>query len=320
MKKSILFILTIFLLGFCFVGCQGQKDVIEIYLPDGAPALALVSVFDKTEIGGKKVKFTVVPTDSIGTALLSETPDLAIAPTNAIATVYNKKKGYKYVSAHTHGNLYIVGKKPLADLSELKGVAVGVIQQGNVPDLILQTLLAKNGIGFTTDGTTDANKVTLKYLADGPNVIAGLKSGSLSYGLLGEPAATTARSIEGISEVFDLQALWGGNGYPQAGLAAKNSVSDEFIKALFAAIEEAGNFALEHPDEAIERIAAHMMEGSESTIKKLSSDTVRRCNIRLVKAEDCKDDVIALLQAFFDINPKALGGVMPDDGFFRTVK
>lgn len=319
MKKTIV-IIAIFLLGFCAFGCQGQSDAVEIYLPDGAPALALVSVFDRTEIGGKKVRFTVVPSDTIGTALLAETPDLAIAPTNAIATVFNKGKDYKYVSANTHGNLYIVGKESLNDLSELKGRTLGVIQQGNVPDLIIQTLLSRGGVEFTADGTTDENKVTLKYFSDGANVIAGLKSGSLSFGLLGEPAATTARSIEGVSEVFDLQALWGGNGYPQAGLAAKNSVSDDFIKALFDAITEAGDFAALHPDEAVSRIADNMMEGSESTIKKLTADMVKRCNIKLVRAEDCKEDVIALLQAFFDINSKSLGGAMPSDDFFRIVK
>ncbi len=318
--KKLSMIIVIALLGFCLFGCQGGNDpeVVEIYVPDGAPALALVSVFDKTEIGGKQVKFTVVPTDTIGPALLSEMPDLAIAPTNAIANVFNKGKDYRYVSSHTHGNLFIVGKEKLSDLSELKGNTLGVIQQGNVPDLIIQTLLTDSGIKFGTDSSDDM--VTLRYFQDGANVIAGLKSGALSFGLLGEPAVTNALAIEGMTEVFDLQKLWGGDGYPQAGLAAKSSVSDEFIKALFDAVTEAGDFASAHPDEAVSRIAAHMREGSESTVKKLTADTVKRCNIKLIKAEDCKEDVLKMLQAFFDINPSSLGGAMPSDDFFRIVK
>ena len=318
MKKFLVLLLSVSMMCFIAVGCGNNNDsVINIYLPDGAPALALVSVFDKEEIGGQKVKFTVVPSDSIGMSLLKETPDLAIAPTNAIAKVFNKGKNYRYASAHTHGNLYIMGNESVNSLADLKGKTVGVIGLGQVPDIMFQYILTNAGVEFSTDG--NENEVTLKYFNDGVSVINGLKNGNIQFGLLGEPAVTTARS-QGLIEVFDIQSLWGGNGYPQAGLAVKDSVSDEFIRALFTELEKAGNFAEQNPDEAVSRIADHMFESMESTVKKLTADTVRRCNIRVVEASECSGDVIALLQAFLDIDPQSIGGPVPGESFFRFVK
>lgn len=326
MKKIIVMILSLMsaliVVTGCMTGCSHGDGVIDIYVPDGAPALALVSIFDSEEIGGEKVRFTVVPADNISAYLYKGEPELAIVPTNDIAIVYNSGKDYRYVSAHTYGNLFIVGKGEGSELSDLKGKTVGVIGQGKVPDLIFQALLKKNGIEYTTDGSSSPDKVNFKYYKDGASVMMGLKSdgaGKLEYGLLAEPAATTARALPGAREIFDIQELWGEGGYPQAGLAAKDSVKDEFINALYEKLNLAGNFAEEHPEEALRLIESHMLASTQTTVKSLTSDIVKGCNIRLVKASECKDDVMALLNAFYDINKSSVGGKLPDENFFRFV-
>lgn len=324
MKRILIFAIAVVLtvgMAMSVVGCNRDDDnVINIYLPDGAPALALVSVFDKTEIGGQAVKFTVVPSGNITAYLMNGTADLAIVPTNAAAIVYNKEYEYKYVSANTHGNLFMIGRSEVNSLSELKGKKVGVIGRGQVPDRIFQTLLFRNGIEFEEgDEVKDNNKVYITYADDGGVLLPMIKQSKVDFGILGEPAVTTAlNSIDGAKMALNIQDAWG-NGYPQAGLMVKNSISDDFIKALFDELNKTASFAEENPAEALQRIKDHMLEANETTVKVLTADTVRRSNVKLVKAADCKDDVIELLTAFYDLEPASIGGKLPDDGFFRVI-
>lgn len=319
MKKFIVALMCAVLVGLCGA-CAPTDDVIDIYLPDGAPALSLVSVFDKTEIAGRKVRFVVVPSENITSYLLNESADMAIVPTNAASIVYNQGRPYKYVSANTHGNLFVVGKSQAEDLSSLVGKVVGVIGQNKVPDFILRTLLTNEGLEYEASDVKIEGKVALRYVSDGAALPILIDEGSVDYGLFAEPAVTAAlKKVSGLSVVFDMQELWGG-GYPQAGLVAKDEVDDEFISELFALLEADPDFALNDPAAAKQRIDDHMIESTTTTIKILDADTVERCNIRLVRSAECKDGVKKLLNAFLAINPASVGGKLPDDSFFRIVQ
>lgn len=321
MKKIFVFILAA-ICAISLFGCadNNENDTVNIYLPDGAPALSLVSVFDKTEFNGQKVNFTVVPSANIGMYVKNKQADLAIVPTNMAAILYNQDSSYKYVSANTHGNLFIVGFNEATSLTDLVGKVVGVIGQGQVPDLVFQTLLKEEGVEFVQGDTPTDGKVTLYYANDGGVLLPMIKQKKVDFGLLGEPAVTTALSnLEGLKVVFDVQELWG-DGFPQAGMIASDEVSDAFIKAMFDALEESKDFAENNPSEALSRITSHMIDGSETTIKALTADTVKRSNVKLVKAEDCKEAVNKFLGAFYELNAQSIGGKLPDENFFRTVK
>ncbi len=321
MKKIILFVLT-FALALCtFSACGApDEDTVNIYLPDGAPALALVSIFDRTEIAGQKVKFTIVPSDYISSAVTNGEADLAIVPTNLAANLYNKNMGYKFVSANTHGNLYVVGKSDLNSFADLKGKRVGVIGQGQVPDLVFRSLLVREGIEYETSDTPIDGKVAISYVAAAANLFPSLNADKIEFGVFAEPAVATALSkVEGTKIAMDLQQQWGG-GYPQAGLVAKNEIDDAFIKGLFDALREDPDFAENDPTQALELIKACMRESTQTVIAKLDADIVARCNIKLVPAEECKDKVIEFLSALGELAPNAIGGKVPDDNFFRIVK
>lgn len=64
-------------------------------------------------------------------------------------------------------------------------------------------------------------KVTLVYAADGPTLMPLIKKGTVDFGVLGEPAVTTAISNNIGVLAFNVQHLYGATGYPQAGLVAK---------------------------------------------------------------------------------------------------
>lgn len=115
----------------------------NVYMPDGAPAIALASLMDSGYAGAS---FTVVQAATIAQRVSSGAADFAIMPINAAATLFNSGKDIVMLTVNTHGNLYVVGDGDKIDIKALKDKKVGVIGQGNVPDLTLRMLLAESGM------------------------------------------------------------------------------------------------------------------------------------------------------------------------------
>ena len=145
-------------------GAQGQAingKTFTFYAPDGAPALAIAKFINDNEnfISGATFNYNVVVADDIAkyTNGVLGTADFVVMPVNAASKVYkNAKANYTMVSVITHGNLYIMAKvkdgNTQIKLSDLDGKKIGVIGQGNVPDLTLKTVLTKNSIGYSVIG------------------------------------------------------------------------------------------------------------------------------------------------------------------------
>ncbi len=307
-------------------GCAEHRDGTEykIYMPDGAPALAMSALMDS---GFEKTTFTVVPASAIAARVSTGEADLAIMPINAAATLYNKGVDIVMLSVNTHGNLYVVGDAADAEnltLDDLKGKRVGVIGQGNVPDLTFRMLLDKQEVEYTVSNTAVDGKIALRYADDGPSLMPLIKTGQLDYGLLGEPAATTAVTNLQKSIVMDIQKQWDdafGGDYPQACLVAKKHVAEsgDYVQKLLAALESSDGWAEDNPEKAVEAVKNNMEEGTVSTLGSLSSEVIRRCNIKTVTAIDSKQSCAQYFGKLAQMQT-ALGAPVlskvPDDAFY----
>lgn len=315
-QVTTLFLALLCAVSVCLLGaCTPKKTdntVYKIYVPDGAPALAMACVMDDTDRGYKS-EITVVAADSINGYLSAGAgADMAIVPTNLAANLYNKGVKYRMVGVTTFGNLFVVGKGAITSVSELEGKKIAVIGQGKVPDHIFKYILKGNGL---------EGKVDIEYVADGTGAIAAIKTGKADYAVLGEPAATTATTkVEGAQIVFDIQQLYsaasGGKQSPQACLVAKEGVPDEIIAKVVKSLEGNAQWLEEHTDEAVARVGAHMLEGAASSISSLSVEVARRCNIGFKPAGEMRAAVEEYLSAF---PAAAIGGKLPDDGFYYVV-
>lgn len=127
-----------------------NNNTINVVAPDGAPALAIAKFINDNENFGteKDFSYTVVSASSIGSAVQKGEGDIVIIPVNAATKLYkaNANDGYKLVSVITHGNLYIMSTEKITSIKELKDKTVGVIGQGNVPDLTFKAILKNQGI------------------------------------------------------------------------------------------------------------------------------------------------------------------------------
>ena len=338
MKKSVKRVVARVCAVICGVGCMAgltacQKDIpdgeVTVYMPDGAPALALAgAMYKDTEEDG--VTYRVVEASGIAKQVTykeeEKNADFCVMPLNAAAKLLGDGARYVMLGAVTHGNLYIVSKEGTVytteNLSSLVGKKVGVLQINNVPGLTFKTLLNKNGIAWaevTNEGTMYEDKVNLIAIT-GADAVGTMDADCF---VIAEPAAT-AQAKKGFSIVGDLQSLYGGeNGYPQAVLVAKKTFIEEhsawtgeFVESVKSSAEWLKTAA---GADIVATVNGHLDDTmQESSLKAplLTAEVLGRCDVRYVQATDCKTAAVALLQEFVGINPNST--MVPTESFFWT--
>ena len=159
MKKKLLakglaclFVLT------AFGGCKPQvpEEEITIYMPDGAPALALAKLMYE-DVEGDGVTYKVVDSSLIASKVTNKNDDaknadFCIMPVTAASKLLGTGEKYTMLGTVTHGNLYLLSntdtKIDQTNLSVLIGKKVGVLQINNVPGLTFKTVLNKRASFF----------------------------------------------------------------------------------------------------------------------------------------------------------------------------
>lgn len=315
-------------LAFGCAACENGTTPYSVFVPDGAPALSVARIAADTT--DETYDVNVVDANTISTYVTGETPaaDFAIMPVNAAVKLLGTGETYQMLGTVTHGNLYILKKASGVDitidnLSELKGKTVGVINLANVPGLTFKAILSDNNIEYqelTESVSVDENKVNLKAVTAEQATPANT---DCDYFVVPEPAATTKVSATGgkLSYAGDLQELYGGeNGYPQAVLVAKTSVSSE-AKAEFMDTFSDNEAWLKSTDTSAEMIvnaiSCCMYKDDYSTsLKKdyLTKTTIANCSINFVKSVYCKSEVNAFMTKINTVASSSFGTA--SDGFF----
>lgn len=133
---------------------QGEgSGTIKIYVPDGAPLLAVANLATKNvaTVNGYSVEVIVAAANEISTAMASGKADIAILPANAgVNLIANKGAGYKFLCSNTQGILYMLAKTENANgtivPADLAGKKVGCIGSGAVPQYAVEKVLTAAGL------------------------------------------------------------------------------------------------------------------------------------------------------------------------------
>lgn len=332
MKKFLVIILAI-VTCFAFVACSSSTDsgsssvektqtTYKIGVVDGAPSLSVVNIANGFEYETADTKYTanikVIPADDAPTKIASEMNksdgfDMAIAPLNVAYKLHNSNAKFKLASVNVFGVLYMIGKTSInEDMNNLKGKIVCLTSGGGTPEILFKHLLTKNQIGFEeSDTVTDANKVYIKYVG-AQQIIAGLKQGTVEYGVLGEPAVTKANAATGSTVVLDLQKEWkkfyGDGQFVQAGLIVNSEkVNVDFVNALVEKLKQNKQFLYDNADGIGNTLVSVY---SETVMKgvKFNASVLDRCNIGCETASSQKAAISAFLTAH--------GLTAPGDDFY----
>lgn len=123
-----------------------DKGNLNIAVPDGAPALAVLSL-DGKKIGGYTVSVSILSNAQMVMGNLTNgTSSVVVLPSNVCAKMYNKGMSVKLASINVFGVLYMVGSEQITTIADLNGKTVYNIGVGGTPDLTLKYLLKENGI------------------------------------------------------------------------------------------------------------------------------------------------------------------------------
>lgn len=331
-----------FVVGMCACNDTTNNDnpddkvvntTINVVVPDGSPAIALAKLFkDKPVFDGYTINLTIVDgADAIKTKLLNGEANVAIAPTNIGAIIYNNGgQKIKLVATDIQGSLYMVGKEQLSGetfkekLESLKGKTVYNIGQGATPDITFKYALDVYGIPYEVTETEDPSYVALRYVTSGKELIPLLKRGDAQFGILGEPAVTQANANAGTETVLSLQVLWNDasnttDGFPQASLFMNKelltSEHSAFVQYFLGLLEENNTWVKDNTEDALTALKA----GGSTSLTALTPEIVNACNIKLVRANDAKASVTAYLTALYNSNSKVVGGKLPDDDFYANL-
>lgn len=304
MKKMLKAIMAVFMVAALvavfavgLAACNDDKDVapdtLQLYVPDGAPALAVAKFIaekDTLTVAGYKIAVNIVPANQIAAHMAKADGDIVIMPANAGMNLISKGAEYEFVCSNTRGILYMLSlEQGTVTPADLAGKKVGCIGEGAVPEYALMTVLESNGV---------ADDVDVQFFADGAAVQAALKAGTIDFGIVGEPAATAGAS-KGFFTVMDMQAEFNEatdseSGFPMSSTFVSEALAGEdgFVEALIAALEDNVDYIAEN--------AAGMtalLQGAGST-SAYPAASIPRCNVGVYMGADV-DDAIADMMDFF---------------------
>lgn len=211
------------------------------------------------------------------------------------------------------------------ELEELKGRVVYSIGMGNVPDLVFRALLKQAGVDYRFSDVAQEGVVSLAYVSEGAEIMGGLKTGKMNYGVVSEPAATLAlNNVEGAERMIDIQALYekvtgSDNGFPQAALVVKKSFLDAhpgYVAKFVAALKADAKWAESEPAAALNAIKS----AGSTSVAMLNQTIAKGCNLGFTSAADAKQQLLKFYESLRGVAKKGetpVGDTLPDDQFFK---
>ncbi len=309
------------LLAFTLTACStvrlDEELEIKISVLNGTTGFGAAKLMNDAKEGKTTLNYKItVDTDAanIQAGLINGSIDIAALPTNAAAALYNKTNGgVKIAAVNTLGVLYLMTNGVEIDsIDDLAGKTVYAPAQN--PAFILQAILNANDLNDVTVDTAYAQPADLR---------AALVSGNVDIAVLPEPMVTIAKSANKDLEVsLDLTAEWekvyGENSLMQGCIVVRTEWAEAHVKELEEFLknyEESVKYTVDSPKEASELIASNGIFAQAPIAEK----AIPKCNIVYM---DSDDNIAACLDKFYkalyDVNPKSIGGNLPDSGIYLT--
>ena len=311
---------------------QAAYEAVDIRVGSlkGPTSMGLVALMEKAENGEAANRYTFTMetgADALVAMMAKGDLDIALLPANVAAALYQKTQGGIYVlDINTLGVLYMVsGSDPISSFSDLKGKTIYLTGKGTTPDYCVQYLLGENGL--TTED------VRLEYKSEASEVAALLAKEPESIGVLPQPFVTAAcAQNEALKIVMDLNAEWDrtqeGQDNPSRMVTGVTVVRKEFLvsddavqsqkneKAVLKFLEEqkaSVEFANANIDETAELVAKNGIIEKAPVAKK----ALPNCNLVCIDGEEMQAALSGYLKVLYELDPKAVGGKLPEDDFYR---
>lgn len=323
--KKIVSLLLALVLALSLAACAATQtkpyESVNIRLGGlkGPTSMGMAKLLDDAENGRTANTYTFTMAPSAGELtpqLIKGELDILAVPVNVASILYNQTQGaVQLLAASTLGVLYITekGGETVTDVRSLAGKTLYATGKGATPEYALTYLLAQNGLTLGED-------VTVEWKSEPSEIVALMAQEEHAIAMLPQPFVTVAQGkLEGLRVALDLSAQWDALGLDSrlitAGLLVRKAFADEHPEAVAKFLKEyaaSTDYANSNPAET-----AALVEKLGIVNAAVAEKALPKCNLVCITGAEMKTAVSGYLQTLYDLKPEAVGGAMPDDGFYR---
>lgn len=327
MKKWMSFVLAlVMVLSLAACGGEQQQEESNVAEPaelrvgalKGPTGMGLVQLMSESDAGNTATNsytFTLVGApDEIVSGIGSGNLDIACVPANLGATLYNNTSGAVQVLAvNTLGVLYIVENgESVQSVEDLSGRTVYSSGKGSTTEYALQHILDSYGVEATVEWKSEHAECVAAVMAD-PSGVA----------LLPQPFVTAAQTQnDKIRVALDLNQLWEELGDGSALITGCVIARKEAVEANPGAIDlflDQYAASVDYVNANVDEAAA-LIEQYDILKAPVAKKALPFCNIVLIRGEEMKAQLGAYLELLHGQNAKAVGGTLPDEGYYYIGK
>lgn len=304
-------------------GTEGDTaggETIRVGALKGPTAMGMVKLMDDAEAGNtaNRYEFTIAAAiDEITPKIVQGQFDIAAMPANVSSVLYNNTDGAVSVLAvNTLGVIYIVETgESVQSAADLKGKTIYASGKGATPEYALNYVLKQNGIDPEKD-------VTIEYKSEHAECAAALAEAENGIAMLPQPFVTTAQvKNDKIRIALDMTEEWEKvqTGEDKSALiTGVVVVRNEFLQAhpeAVAAFMDEYKASTEYVTANVEEAAA-LIEKYDIVPAAVAQKALPYCNITFIEGQDMKTQLGGYLNTLFEQNADAVGGTLPDEGFY----
>lgn len=291
-----------------------EKADVKVVALKGPTSMGLVQFMnevDQNKVDSNQYHFQIASAvDEVTPLIAKGEVDIATIPANLSSVIYkNTNQFIQVLGINTLGVLYLVETgDQIHQLSDLKGKTIYASGKGATPEYSLTHILEKNGI-------TDAK---IEWKSEHTEVVQALAQDPTGIALLPEPFVTVASMKNPkIHTVVDLNEEWKkAEGSPlMTGVVVARK---EFIKKHPKAVEDflsRYQASVEFSNQKIEE-AAKLVDHYGIVKEAVAKVALPKSHIVLVRGKELKVQLGRYLGILYQLNPKAVGGALPQDDFY----
>lgn len=301
-------------------GTVAEDKNLKIMVLNGTTGMGAASMISKyKDVENAKYSFEIVAAaDVVSAAIIGGEVDVAAVPTNLASVLYNKTGGKIRVAAiNTKGVLYVLSTNDqIKTVADLEGKTVYAPGLGSNPEYILRHLCESNGLEVGKDVIIDGATYP------SPDELAtAVASGNAELALLPEPKVTAVTTQNAnVKVAINVTEEWEKtfgveNTLVQGCIIIRSEIVEQYpetVKAFLAEYKESVELVNEKPEEAAKLIAAAGIVPKEA----LALKAIPRCNISYIDGESMVKALKFFFNALYEVEPKSIGGKLPDDALY----
>ena len=284
----------------------------------GPTAMGLVKLMNDSDseedTGICDYEFSILASpEEITQPLIKGELDIAAVPANLASILYNSTDGQiQTLAINTLGVLYIVENgDSVHSVEDLRGKTIYASGKGATPEYALNFMLESNGLEIGKD-------VNVEFRSEHSECVAAITASEDAVALLPQPFVTTAMAAnENIRIAIDLTKEWENASdctLVTGVMVARKDFVQNHKDALDLFLEQYAD-SVDYVNENAKDASA-LVENYGIVKAAVAEKAIPYCNIVCITGSQMKDKLAGYLEVLYGQNPKAVGGKLPDDGFY----